>query len=431
MKHPTQWSDLEKMKITIHQPDSKFSPTFDRSKEIFNRRRLSSKTWDDEIEEVREEVRLRKANQQKNMMQITGPGIYKCGKQALSCKIMTPDLCQIDFLKLDPVKSLKHLVPAKCTLKCPSSCIFFATSEEYTNNDENQRDRELAKRNSRPKRPKNGPTNQSTNIQAIVPSKVPANAIPKVTEIKEMVQRANTAWVGPGTYYCPSRESSATGCISLSLECKIDITDWTKMQYYSAYAETIGAEQKIVRRIPPGCKLSCPSSCSFSQHHEDIQTPASQNGKFAISPRNEDRNCIDPNSSVLPCPNIDIWQKCDKYNGGDFLSCYSVCKPSFCCIHDSKSVTYSPSCSKTYANCPLYSPCYIVWWYLHDSIGPATFANFQWSKQNEPFYDNSFSITAWRSELNRSPVFFQQFYGHHFDKETRPTDEEVKDPANW
>jgi len=138
-----------------------------------------------------------------------------------------------------------------------------------------------------------------------------------------------------------------------------------------------------------------------------------------------DFRCIDDDAN-LPCPPDDLGRQCDKYNDGTFKKCYQSCKPSFCCIHDSKSRTYSPSCAKTEPNCPSYFACYIIWWKLHDTIGPANYLRIA---QNEAFYDADFNYIL--SDLEDDPEFFQQLFGHHFDGEAAPTDDVFEDPDNW
>jgi len=142
----------------------------------------------------------------------------------------------------------------------------------------------------------------------------------------------------------------------------------------------------------------------------------------------------------LACPSRSLAATCDKYNSAlnpdgsrvaMFEDCYEMCKPSFCCIHDSKSVEYSPSCSSE-PNCPLYFPCYIIWWKLHDTIGPA---NFLRVSQREPFYE-TVDFNYILTDLNLDIPFFQQLFGHHFDQEidgdgNEPTNELLEDPANW
>lgn len=143
-------------------------------------------------------------------------------------------------------------------------------------------------------------------------------------------------------------------------------------------------------------------------------------------PRNNgDFRCIDPNAP-LACPPVNLGSACDKYNGGDFRTCYEMCKPSFCCIHDSLSQTYSPSCAKTEPNCPQYFACYIIWWKLHDTVGPANYLRL---KQDEPFYNVDFQYIL--DDLEDDTQFFQQLFGHHFDNDVPPSDATFENPENW
>lgn len=44
------------------------------------------------------------------------------------------------------------------------------------------------------------------------------------------------------------------------------------------------------------------------------------------------KTCVNPNDPVVPCPPENLAQICDKYNGGDFETCFQTCKPSVCNI---------------------------------------------------------------------------------------------------
>ena len=154
----------------------------------------------------------------------------------------------------------------------------------------------------------------------------------------------------------------------------------------------------------------------------------------------------DPNSP-LPCPRVSMKQVCDKHNDdlyppGDpkagtrianFNDCYDMCKPSFCCIHDSTSTELSPTCAgnigpNKYENCPLYYPCYIIWWKLHDTIGPATYLRVEGSE--EPFFKD-LNFETIQQDFIQDKVFFNQLYNHHFDTDDIPTDDTFEDPNNW
>jgi hypothetical protein len=132
------------------------------------------------------------------------------------------------------------------------------------------------------------------------------------------------------------------------------------------------------------------------------------------------------NSATLSCPDPDLPLHCDKYNPlSSFKQCYADCIDAFCCIHDS-TATRSKSCSKE-PNCQFYHPCYIVWWKLHDTIGPAPWLRLQ---QDETFYD--VNDDEFRQELVDNPDFKNQFYGHHFMDDDLPlTEETFRNEDNW
>ena len=148
----------------------------------------------------------------------------------------------------------------------------------------------------------------------------------------------------------------------------------------------------------------------------------------------------DPNSP-LPCPKSTMKQVCDKHNDelyppGDpkegqrvanFMDCYDMCKPSFCCIHDSQSKELAPTCANKYLNCELYYPCYIIWWKLHDTVGPATYLRVE---QDEPFYD-SLNFAMLERDFAEDETFFNQLFAHHFDEDNPPTDDTFEKPENW
>jgi len=140
-------------------------------------------------------------------------------------------------------------------------------------------------------------------------------------------------------------------------------------------------------------------------------------------------NCTDPNAE-LECPPADLPQACDRYNGGTMEECYQRCKVSFCCIHDSKSVDLAPSCSKE-LNCKNWHPCYIVWWKLHDTIGPESFVRLA---QNESFYNIDFQYVLNDMTLDGGEgviPFYGQWFFHHFDDDDYKPDSFVEDPDNW
>mmetsp|Transcript_25881 Transcript_25881/g.30498 ORF Transcript_25881/g.30498 Transcript_25881/m.30498 type:complete len:298 (+) Transcript_25881:1-894(+) len=139
-----------------------------------------------------------------------------------------------------------------------------------------------------------------------------------------------------------------------------------------------------------------------------------------------DVNCENSNPRLgeLPCPPNDLPQKCDKYNGGDFASCFNMCMESFCCIHDSKNVI-ARTCSKD-LNCRHYAPCYIIWWKVQDTIGPRLIRTIQ--------SDDFFNLPAdnvVNSATDNGVPFILQVYEHHYDDDQFRDESYVLDPDNW
>ena len=62
-----------------------------------------------------------------------------------------------------------------------------------------------------------------------------------------------------------------------------------------------------------------------------------------------------------------------------------MCEYIIGCIHyaDPKLNYLAPSCN-TDANCPAYAYCYIVWWKLHDIVGPGLFLRVE---QDDTFFN--------------------------------------------
>mmetsp|Transcript_1271 Transcript_1271/g.2677 ORF Transcript_1271/g.2677 Transcript_1271/m.2677 type:complete len:357 (-) Transcript_1271:215-1285(-) len=123
-------------------------------------------------------------------------------------------------------------------------------------------------------------------------------------------------------------------------------------------------------------------------------------------------NCPDEGSLGVPCAPDDIADLCNKYDrdNGSFRECLAACEPGFCCVHDAdRELNFlAPNCN-TDENCAQYAYCYIAWWKLHDTIGPALFLQIE---QDDEFYDvNADEIADYQNE---NP-FFQQVLLHHFD----------------
>lgn len=140
-----------------------------------------------------------------------------------------------------------------------------------------------------------------------------------------------------------------------------------------------------------------------------------------------DLNCTDPDASPneIPCPPENLPQKCDKYNKGDFASCFALCNISFCCIHDSNMKLYK-SCSKD-SNCRHYSPCYIIWWKLQDTIGPMIIR----TEQTDDFFNMPLKDIKDATSDGGTKPFFNQIFLHHFDDDGFISDDRARDPYYW
>ncbi|KAI2505757.1 hypothetical protein MHU86_8719 [Fragilaria crotonensis] len=143
--------------------------------------------------------------------------------------------------------------------------------------------------------------------------------------------------------------------------------------------------------------------------------PTSRNpnaGGVVIPTYTYDRgNCPKKGSTGLPCAPNNLAQLCSKYdskNLGRFSTCLKACEPSFCCIHDAPEETNSiaPTCVED-ENCAQYAPCYIVWWKIHDTIGPAAYLHLS---QNDDFFD-----VDKLQDVTTDRNFYAQWAYHHWD----------------
>ena len=116
-------------------------------------------------------------------------------------------------------------------------------------------------------------------------------------------------------------------------------------------------------------------------------------------------NCRD--TTGVPCAPDNLRELCDKQDGS-FSECFEACIPSFCCIHDAPrdTNTEAPNCN-TDPRCAEYAYCYIVWWKLHDTIGPATKLRI---KQEDDFFDADDAFVT-----NDNVDFSQEVAFHHFE----------------
>lgn len=168
------------------------------------------------------------------------------------------------------------------------------------------------------------------------------------------------------------------------------------------------------------------STSTYSHYHPHIHSVSSSSEDYDDEVSDDDSpNCPDPDSENLPCPPEEIGHYCDKYSEeGSFQKCLDICEPSFCCIHDSRSREVAPSCAKKEDNCPLYSPCYIIWWKLQDTVGPAPYF---YVTQTDDFYDVEFDDYI---ETEFSDELLNQVLGHHFDDDDI-NDDKFENPDSW
>ena len=122
-------------------------------------------------------------------------------------------------------------------------------------------------------------------------------------------------------------------------------------------------------------------------------------------------NCPNKGSTGLPCAANNLAQLCSKYDmkdPGRFSICLQACEPSFCCIHDAPEATNSiaTTCIED-ENCAQYAPCYIVWWKIHDTIGPAAFLRLS---QSDDFFD-----VDKLQDVTSDRDFYAQWAYHHWD----------------
>lgn len=68
----------------------------------------------------------------------------------------------------------------------------------------------------------------------------------------------------------------------------------------------------------------------------------------------------------------------------------------------------APNCN-TDVNCAQYAFCYIVWWKLHDTIGPATFLRLE---QTDDFFDATAQFV--QGDVTNLE-FYREMLFHHFN----------------
>jgi len=233
----------------------------------------------------------------------------------------------------------------------------------------------------------------------------------------------------------------ACGKLSVQYECPE-----TPTCDENAGSETTGSTNLILRsKEYPKISSSTSGLGAVKSYNDKVKTSATRSKRdkassavakvprIIVDPETGKYICPDPTSTVVPCPTPDLPALCDKCNGqknldgtgsGSLFACYKECIPSFCCIHDS-ILEESPSCARTELNCPLYRYCYIVWWKLADTIGPANYFRLT---QNDDFFDLDFDTL---NEDLKDDTFFNQLFGHYFDDNEISYPDEFGDPANW
>jgi len=80
----------------------------------------------------------------------------------------------------------------------------------------------------------------------------------------------------------------------------------------------------------------------------------------------------------------------------------------------------------------MYSACYVIWWKLHDTIGPAPFERLEQDEEFWVGFDEAFLT----NDLQRDPDFSKQLYGHHFKSFPDPSRNTIErvdflDEDNW
>lgn len=88
----------------------------------------------------------------------------------------------------------------------------------------------------------------------------------------------------------------------------------------------------------------------------------------------------------------------------------------FCCTHDSGSNVVAKSCVNE-DNCRNYIPCYIVWWKLSDTVGPAPFLRLPNSHDFLDFY-NIDTAEVYLDKQKADAVSQNNFYVEYFNHYT-------------
>ncbi|EED91874.1 predicted protein [Thalassiosira pseudonana CCMP1335] len=121
--------------------------------------------------------------------------------------------------------------------------------------------------------------------------------------------------------------------------------------------------------------------------------------------------CPRKGSIGVPCAPNNLDRICNKYSlVGSFQRCIDACAPALCCIHSAnpRKNDVAPNCNRD-EHCGGYNYCYIAWWKLHDTVGPASFLRLE---QDDDFYD----VKDDKYDANNIDDDFQgQLFYHHFN----------------
>ena len=99
-----------------------------------------------------------------------------------------------------------------------------------------------------------------------------------------------------------------------------------------------------------------------------------------------------------------------------------------CCTHDSTR-SDAQTCADTAVNCEFWIPCYIVWWKLADTVGPATFLRLD---QEDDFFN--IDLDYIRNDFNSANnyLFYAQWFNRFVDDDYYYMDDSVfGDPTRW
>jgi len=109
---------------------------------------------------------------------------------------------------------------------------------------------------------------------------------------------------------------------------------------------------------------------------------------------------------------------------------YIACSNQLCCTYASQS-TSSLSCDVTEPNCRNYIPCYIVWWKLSDTVGPATFLRLPNSKNHLNFFNFDTDFIFSEINVEENAPFYNEFFSRFTADDSVLDDQDFLLPSNW